>query len=89
MDRRGLELAWVWNVGIHVHVEHSADMLEIYCEISIRMTLIRKLRRTGGSLLVAIPKDLVDYYDISKGEVAMFEPLGERTLRVKIVSPKE
>ncbi|MCJ2557155.1 MAG: hypothetical protein LN415_08645 [Candidatus Thermoplasmatota archaeon] len=58
----------------------------IYYGISYGMPLTRKFRRIGGSLLLAVPKDLVDLYDVSEGDYALFEPLGERVIRIKILS---
>ncbi len=49
------------------------------------MPLTRKLRKIGGSVLVAIPKDLVDLYEVEDGDRAEFEPLGERTFRIRLV----
>ncbi len=49
------------------------------------MALKRQIRRTGRSLVVAMPKDLVDLYEVGEGDYAEFEPLGERTFRIKPV----
>ncbi len=49
------------------------------------MPLTRKLRRIGGSLLVATPKDLADLYDAREGDQADIEPLGDRTFRIRLV----
>ncbi len=49
------------------------------------MALQRQIRRTGRSLAITIPKDLVDLYEVGDGNQADFEPLGERTFRIKLV----
>ncbi len=49
------------------------------------MALRRQIRRTGRSLAVTIPKDLADLYEVEEGDHAEFEPLGERTFRIKLV----
>ncbi len=49
------------------------------------MPLKRQIRRTGRSLAITIPKDLVDLYEIGEGDFAEFEPLGERTFRIRFV----
>jgi len=49
------------------------------------MSLSRKVRTTGRSLVVTIPGDLVALYDIKDGEEAIFEPLGERRFSMKIL----
>ena len=49
------------------------------------MALRRQIRRTGRSLAITIPKDLADLYEVEAGDQAEFEPLGERTFRIKLV----
>ena len=49
------------------------------------MTLTRKVRRSGRSLAVTIPGDLASLYDLKEGDQAEFEPLGDRTFRIKLV----
>ncbi len=45
----------------------------------------RQIRKTGRSLAITIPKDLVDLYEVEAGDHAEFEPLGDRTFRIKLV----
>ncbi len=33
--------------------------------------------------MLAVPKDFVDLYEVTGGDVASFEPLGERSFRIK------
>lgn len=35
--------------------------------------------------MVAVPKDLTDLYDVDERDHAEFEPMGERTFRIKLV----
>ncbi len=49
------------------------------------MALRRQIRRTGRSLAITIPKDLVDLYEVGDGEHAEFEPRGDRIFRIEPV----
>ncbi len=49
------------------------------------MALWLHLRGTGRSLALAIPKDLVDLYEVGEGNQAEFERLEERTFRIRLV----
>ncbi len=49
------------------------------------MVLQRRIRRTGRSLAIPIPKDLADLYEVEEGDQAESEPLGERAFRIKLV----
>ncbi len=49
------------------------------------MALMPQIRRTGCSLAITIPKDLADLYEVEEGDQAEFEPLGERTFRIRLV----
>ena len=48
------------------------------------MALERKIRRTGRSLVVTVPGDFTKLYDIERGDLAVFEPVGTRSFKVKI-----
>ncbi len=49
------------------------------------MALRRRIRRTGRSLAITIPKDLADLYEVEVGDQAEFEPLGECIFRITLV----
>ena len=40
------------------------------------MVLRRRIRKAGRSLIITIPKDLVDLYEVEEGDKAEFEPWG-------------
>ena len=47
------------------------------------MCLVRKTRASGGSLVVAIPSQLVEAYDISIGDPMQIIPLKNGEIRIK------
>ena len=52
------------------------------------MALLPQIRRTSRSLAVKIPKDLPDLHEVEVGDHAEFEPLEERTFRIKLVKSR-
>lgn len=50
------------------------------------MPLIRKTRQSGTSIVVTIPSQLVDAYDISSGDTVQITPLKNGEIRIKKVS---
>ena len=47
------------------------------------MPLIRKTRQSGKSLVVAIPSQLVEAYDITNGDDIEIIPLGRGELKIR------
>jgi hypothetical protein len=45
-------------------------------------SLVRKLRKTGRSLTLTIPKDLVDLYDLRPGALIQIEPISRDAIRI-------
>ena len=47
------------------------------------MALIRKMRLSGNSLVVTIPSQLVEAYDINSGDTVEVIPLKNGEIRIK------
>jgi antitoxin component of MazEF toxin-antitoxin module len=47
------------------------------------MPLIRKTRQSGKSIVVAIPSQLVEAYDITNGDDIEIIPLGHGELKIR------
>jgi len=47
------------------------------------MTLTRKTRASGSSIVVTIPSQLVEAYDISSGDTIEITPLKNGEIRIK------
>jgi antitoxin component of MazEF toxin-antitoxin module len=47
------------------------------------MPLVRKTRESGGSLVVAIPSQLVEAFELSKGDDMQIIPLKNGEIRIK------
>ena len=50
------------------------------------MPLIRKTKTSGKSIILAIPSQLVEAYDIADGDDMQIIPLGEGEFKIKKVS---
>ncbi len=85
MDPPGCIPNWVRTLAQEFYEATQRDNVMTSGGIHRRMPLTRKVRRIGGSLVVAVPKDFVDLYDVDEGDAAEFEPLGERTFRIKLL----
>jgi antitoxin component of MazEF toxin-antitoxin module len=47
------------------------------------MPLVRKTRESGGSLVVAIPSQLVEAFELSKGDHMQIIPLKNGEIKIK------
>jgi len=47
------------------------------------MTLTRKTRASGSSLVVTIPSQIVEAYDINTGDTVQITPLKNGEIRIK------
>jgi len=47
------------------------------------MPLVRKTRESGGSLVIAIPSQLVEAFELSKGDNMQIVPLKNGEIRIK------
>jgi len=55
----------------------------IYYIVRAGMPLIRKTRNSGSSLVLAIPSQLVEAYDITSGDTLEIIPLGKGEFKVR------
>jgi len=49
------------------------------------MSLVRKVRRVGSSLVVTIPSQIADFYHISAGTKLEVSPMGDGKIMLKKV----
>ncbi|MGD0718015.1 MAG: AbrB/MazE/SpoVT family DNA-binding domain-containing protein [Thermoplasmata archaeon] len=49
------------------------------------MALVRRVRKSGGSLVVPLPSDFVKVLDLKPGELIEFLPEGSTTFRIRRV----
>ena len=53
------------------------------------MVLMRKTRASGSSVVVTIPSQIVEAYDISTGDMVQIVPLKDGEIRIKKIAIKE
>jgi len=61
----------------------GSEMLR-YDIIKGKSSMVRKIRKSGDSLIVTVPKQLVEKFHVHDGDVVAFEP-HEKEIRLKIV----
>lgn len=61
----------------------GSEMLR-YDIIKGKSSLVRKIRQSGDSLVVTVPKQIVEQFNAHEGDFVTFEP-GEKQIKVKIV----
>ena len=53
------------------------------------MPLIRKTRLSGSSIVITIPSQLVEAYDINSGDIVEITPLRDGEIRIRKISIKQ
>lgn len=61
----------------------GSEMLR-YDIIKGKSSLVRKIRKSGDSMIVTVPKTIIDKFNIQDGDVVAFEP-NEKDIKIKIV----
>lgn len=61
----------------------GSEMLR-YDVIKGKSSMVRKIRRSGDSLIVTVPKQIVEKFEVHDGDVIAFEP-DEKEIKIKIV----
>ena len=62
----------------------SEQMHELSEQINTKFVFKRPIINAGRSLAITIPKDLVEFYELKKGEKVSLIPEGKRTIKVEI-----
>lgn len=53
------------------------------------MPLTRKTRLSGSSIVITIPSQLVEAYDINSGDIVEITPLRDGEIRIRKISIKQ
>lgn len=61
----------------------GSEMLK-YDIIKGKSSMARKIRKSGDSMVVTVPKQIVEKFNVHDGDVIAFEP-GEKEIKLKIV----
>ena len=61
----------------------GSEMLR-YDIIKGKSSMVRKIRKSGDSLIVTVPKQIVEKFNVHDGDVVAFEP-HEKEIKLKIV----
>jgi len=61
----------------------GSEMLR-YDILKGKSSMVRKIRKSGDSLVVTVPKQIVEKFDVHDGDVIAFEP-HEKEIKLKIV----
>jgi len=79
--------------GVKMKVQKCAKCGEIYVSgsemlrydiIKGKSSIARKIRKSGDSLIVTMPKQIVDKFGVHNGDFVAFEP-NEKEIKIKIV----
>lgn len=79
--------------GVKMAVQKCSKCGEIYIPgsemlrydiIKGKNSMVRKIRKSGDSLIVTVPKQIVDKFQVQDGDVIAFEP-GDKEIKLKIV----
>ena len=79
--------------GVKLRVQKCGSCSEIYIPgsemlrydiIKGKSALSRKIRRSGDSLIVTVPKQIVEQFNVHDGDMIAFEPAKDE-IKVKIV----
>ncbi len=53
------------------------------------MPLTRKTRLSGSSIVITIPSQLVEAYDINSGDIVEITPLRDGEIRIRKINTKQ
>ncbi|MDO8538263.1 MAG: AbrB/MazE/SpoVT family DNA-binding domain-containing protein [archaeon] len=62
----------------------SEQMQELSEQINTKFSFKRPIINAGRSLAITLPADLVEYYDLKKGEKITLIPEGKKGIKIKI-----
>ena len=58
----------------------------LYVDFHIVFCMERKLRNINGSLIITLPKQMCDLYNMKAGDSIKIEPIGNNELRLRKVN---
>ncbi|MBI2173452.1 MAG: hypothetical protein HYT73_04595 [Candidatus Aenigmarchaeota archaeon] len=61
----------------------GSEMLK-YDMIKGKSSIVRKVRKSGDSMVVTVPKQIIEKFNVHDGDVIAFEPHGKE-IKIKIV----
>jgi hypothetical protein len=61
----------------------GSEMLK-YDMIKGKSSIVRKVRKSGDSMIVTVPRQIVEKFNVHDGDVIAFEP-HEKDIKIKIV----
>ncbi|MBI2579509.1 MAG: hypothetical protein HYW27_01270 [Candidatus Aenigmarchaeota archaeon] len=61
----------------------GSEMLR-YDMIKGKSSMVRKVRKSGDSMVVTVPKQIIEKFNVHDGDVIAFEPHGKE-IKIKIV----
>ena len=79
--------------GVKMRIQKCGKCGEIYISgsemlkydiIKGKSSLARKIRKSGDSLVVTVPKQIVEKFNVHDGDIIAFEP-DEKEIKLKIV----